>query len=200
MFHGESLTTEHACKVLEENRDIESEDTCIEEDVQKKRGRPRTRPIYPKKHSATDPEATMVTSNKSQRLEPSYKQHTMVDDKTGIIVDIELTTGEVNEGTRLIEGVNRLEAITGKKIERVTADASYAHPKTMRRWKIAEPTRSFHLCVSGQRHGIFRLDGFHMTGRTRQYDVLQVNSCNVLTRWRRVGYTEPRVAIVKFAN
>lgn len=125
----ESLTTEHACKVFEENRDIESEDTYIEEDVRKKRGRPRTRPIYPKKHSATDPEATMVTSNKSQRLEPSYKQHTMVDDNAGIIVDIELTTGEVNEGTRLIEGVNRLETITGKKVERVTADASYAHPK-----------------------------------------------------------------------
>lgn len=53
----------------------------------------------------------------------------MVDDKAGIIVDIELTTGEVNEGTRLMEGVERLETITGKKVERVTADAGYAHPK-----------------------------------------------------------------------
>lgn len=61
----ESLTTEHACKVLEENRDIETEDTSIEKEVQNKRGRPRTRPRYPKKYSTTDPEATMATSNKT---------------------------------------------------------------------------------------------------------------------------------------
>jgi transposase len=125
----ESLTTEHANKVLEENSDSGISDNPIEEEVQKKRGRPRTRPRYPKKHSTTDPEATLATSSKNRKLEPSYKQHTTVDDKAGVVVDIELTTGEINEGTKLIEGIERLEVLTGKKVERITADASYAHPK-----------------------------------------------------------------------
>ena len=52
-----------------------------------------------------------------------------LNDKAGVVVDVELTTGEVNEGTKLIEAIDRLETITGKPVERVTADASYAHPK-----------------------------------------------------------------------
>lgn len=114
----ESLTTEHACKVLEENET---------EEASKKRGRPRTRFEHPKKRSTTDPEATMATSRKDQRLEPTYKQHTTVDDKAGIIVDVELTTGEANEGAMLIDGIERVEAVTGKKVGRISADASYAH-------------------------------------------------------------------------
>lgn len=116
----ESLSTEHAQKVLEENEG--------EEALPKKPGRPRRRPPYPKKRSTTDPDATMATSRKDQRLQPSYKQHTTVDDQAGVIVDVELTTGEVNEGTKLTEGLKRVEAITGRKVERVTADATYAHP------------------------------------------------------------------------
>jgi len=115
----ESLSTEHAQKVLEEND---------EETIPKKPRRPRTHPTYPKKHSTTDPDATMATSRKDQRLEPSYKQHTTVDDKAGVIVDVELTTGEVNEGKQLIEGLSRVEVVTGIKVQRVTADGSYAHP------------------------------------------------------------------------
>lgn len=80
-----------------------------------------------KKRSRTDPEATLATSRKDQRLEPSYKQHTAVDDRAGVIVDVEMTTGEVNEGQRLPEAVERVEARTGRRIERVTADGAYAH-------------------------------------------------------------------------
>jgi transposase len=116
----DSLSTEHAQKVLEENE--------WEEDRPKKPGRPRTRPRYLKKRSATDPDATMATSRKDQRLEPSYKQHTTVDDQAGVIVDVELTTGEVNEGGKLTEGLDRVETVTDVKVKRVTADTSYAHP------------------------------------------------------------------------
>lgn len=115
----ESLSTEHAKRVLQENE---------EEDRPKKSGRPRTRPRYLKKRSATDPDATMATSRKDQRLEPSYKQHTTVDDQAGVIVDVELTTGEVNEGGKLTEGLERVEAVTDVRVKRVTADTSYAHP------------------------------------------------------------------------
>jgi hypothetical protein len=93
------------------------------------RGRPRTREKHPKKLSRTDPEATLATTRRDVRLEPSYKQHTAVDDKEGVIVDVELTTGEENEGKRLIDAVDRIEEATGKDLINITADASYAHAR-----------------------------------------------------------------------
>jgi len=118
----ESLTTKHADKVLEENCQSEDDDHS-----QAPRGRPRTKAPKQKKRSTSDPEATMATNNKKQRLEPSYKQHTAVDDRAGIIVDVALTTGETNEGQQLLEQIERVEANTDKTIKTVTADASYAH-------------------------------------------------------------------------
>ena len=55
-----------------------------------------------KKICTTDPEATMATSGRNQRLEPAYKQHTAVCDEAGVIIDVEITTGEINEGNELI--------------------------------------------------------------------------------------------------
>jgi hypothetical protein len=37
-----------------------------------------------------------------QRLERAYKQHTAVCDQAGVIVDVEATTGELNEGGELV--------------------------------------------------------------------------------------------------
>jgi hypothetical protein len=47
-----------------------------------------------KKVCSTDPDASMATNSKKQRLQPAYKQHTSVDDATGVIVDVEVVTGE----------------------------------------------------------------------------------------------------------
>lgn len=78
-----------------------------------------------KKLCATDPDASMATSSKKQRLQPSYKQHTAVDDATGVIVDVEVVTGEELDFGRFAE---RLDAIA-QTLERtpcvVTADAAY---------------------------------------------------------------------------
>jgi len=93
----------------------------------KKHGRPRSRTKKPKKHSLTDPDATLTTSKKSFRMEPSYKQHTAVDDAHGIIVDVEVTTGEASEGERLAHTIDRVQENTGQSIARVTADGGYAH-------------------------------------------------------------------------
>jgi transposase len=93
-----------------------------------KSGRSRTKPAKVKKQSTTDPEATMATSSHSRKLEPSYKQHTAVDDKCGVVVDATVTTGELNEGTQLMTQLDRIETNTGIKIATVTADAGYAHP------------------------------------------------------------------------
>lgn len=111
-----SLTEHHAERVLEEN--------VLEEEagdrVQKKAGKP-------KKRSTTDPDATMTTSSNNYRMEPSFKQHTAVDDVAGVIVDVEVSTGEANEGERLSEQLECVEATTGKKVATVTGDSAYAH-------------------------------------------------------------------------
>lgn len=82
-----------------------------------------------KKVCTTDPDATMATSGRNQRLEPSYKQHNAVCDEAGVIVDVEITTGELNEGNELIATVERIEATVGTHIAVVTADAGYAYAK-----------------------------------------------------------------------
>lgn len=123
----ESLTTQHAEKVLTENREGAPEEPPPEGGgTQKKRGRPRTRPEHPKKWSRTDPDASMATSRSDQRLEPSYKQHTAVDDLAGVVVDVELMTGQADEGAKLVEVLERVEELTGRKVEAVTADARYS--------------------------------------------------------------------------
>lgn len=122
-----SLTTEYVEKVLEANREEDSGDDESGE-APKRAGRPK-RARRPKKRSVTDPDASMVTSRKDQRMEPCFKQHTTVDDKAGVIVDVELTTGEENEGGKLLETLDRVEELTDTKVLAVTGDAAYAHPR-----------------------------------------------------------------------
>ena len=125
-----SLTTKHVDEVLEAN--------SPEDDPEgsggggPKPGRPRKHPEIPKKRSTTDPDCTMSTSNRQERLQPSYKQHTTVDDKAGVVVDVELTTGEVSEGKRLPEVIERAESVTGKHVACVTGDGGYAQPANYR--------------------------------------------------------------------
>ena len=121
----DSLTTEHVERVLETNQ--EEEEHHDKAPPTKRPGRPRTKPPKAKKRSTTDPEATMATSNKGYHLEPAYKQHTAVEDRSGVIVDVAVTTGEENEGGQVPEQLRRVEDATGDTAKTVTADASYAH-------------------------------------------------------------------------
>ncbi len=82
-----------------------------------------------KKVCTTDPDASMATSDRRQRLEPSYKQHTAVDDEAGVVLDVHVTTGEDNEGAELVPALDRVEALTGAKVSTATADAGYAYAK-----------------------------------------------------------------------
>lgn len=82
-----------------------------------------------KKICTTDPDATMSTSGRNQRLEPSYKQHTSVCDVAGVVVDIAVTTGETNEGAELVPAIERIEILTGNHVAIATADAGYAYAK-----------------------------------------------------------------------
>jgi len=82
-----------------------------------------------KKVCVTDPDATMATSGRNRRLEPSYKQHGAVDDAYGVILDVEVSTGELNEGQAILERLDAVVACTGTAIDTVTADAGYAYAK-----------------------------------------------------------------------
>ena len=121
----ESLTERHVEQVLAENS--ADDDDPSGGGTSPKRGRPRQNPPKTKKYSPTDPDATMATSCRQYHLEPTYKQHTAVDDQAGVIVDVEVTTGEASEGEQLPEQIERVETNTGTKPATVTADSGYAH-------------------------------------------------------------------------
>jgi transposase len=108
----DSIPQRHAEKVMQENVDEEQ------------------KPIKQKRYSTTDPEASLATNSRNHRLEPSYKQHTSVDDKVGVVVDVLVTTGERNEGEMVAQQIERVQNNTEKPIETLTADAGYAYAKT----------------------------------------------------------------------
>lgn len=124
----ESLVEDHAEQVLLENS-AEGDGNGRQAVAPSRQGRPRRHKRQPKKHSLTDPEATIATSSHERRMEPCFKQHTGVDDKSGVIVDVAVTTGEASEGTQLMEQLERVKANTGCTPKTVTADAGYAHPR-----------------------------------------------------------------------
>ena len=117
----DSMSTEHAEAVIEQNNH--------EGDKPNGPGRPRKKPPKPKKRSKTDPDATLTTSCNTFHMEPCYKQHAAVDDTCGVIVDVDVTTGEQSEGSQLPAQIERIENNTGKKIKTLTADSGYAHGK-----------------------------------------------------------------------
>jgi len=82
-----------------------------------------------KKVCTTDLDASMATNGRNRRLEPAYKQHAVVDDAFGVVLDVEVTTGEVNEGQVAIERLDAAAATTGVPIKTATADAGYAYAK-----------------------------------------------------------------------
>lgn len=118
----ESISEQHIENVLKENK----EDKEVESE---NRERSISKAGNVKKISKTDSEATLATGNSNFRMEPSYKQHTSVDDKSGVILDVQTTTGEVNEGKKLIQQIESIEKVTGQKIKRLTADSGYGHGK-----------------------------------------------------------------------
>jgi hypothetical protein len=69
----------------------------------------------------------MAANARNRRLEPAYKQHTAVDDKVGVILDV---APDWSNERRLTEPqVEDVEATTGIRIDTVTADAGYAYAK-----------------------------------------------------------------------
>jgi hypothetical protein len=71
----------------------------------------------------------MATTARNRRLEPSCKQHGIVDDVAGVVLDVEVTTGEINEGQEILDRLDAAAATTGAGRDAVTADAGTAHAK-----------------------------------------------------------------------
>lgn len=113
----ESLAVRHVDAVSEANEDV-----SVAQRDSRKSGKF-------KKVCVTDPDATMATNGRNRRLEPSFKQHAVVDDVCGVVLDVEVTTGETNEGQLIIERIDATVEITGVDVEIVTADAGYAYAK-----------------------------------------------------------------------
>ena len=71
----------------------------------------------------------MATTARHRRLEPCYKQHTAVDDVKGVVLDVAVTTGAVNEGETIEAQVDHVREVSGREIAAVTAAAGYAYAK-----------------------------------------------------------------------
>lgn len=180
----ESLTVAHVERVLEANRESDDDNAPNEPP---RRGRPRTKKPKAKKRSTTDPDASMATSNRTHHLEPSYKQHTAVDDWAGVIVDVAVDTGEANEGRQLLHQVERVESTTGLPVHTVTADKSYAHATNYG----ALEARGIEPVIPPQKTGQRKRGTQRIPARRFKYDARhQRVSCpagNVLERKGRSG-------------
>jgi hypothetical protein len=66
----------------------------------------------------------MATSSKAP-LRPAYKQHTAVDDQEGVVVDVEIVTGEEHDTGRFEERLDAIEDTVGAPPDRITADTIY---------------------------------------------------------------------------
>ncbi|ANI80105.1 IS1182 family transposase [Sphingobium sp. EP60837] len=85
-----------------------------------------------KKVCVTDPDASMATNGRNRRLEPAYKQHTAADDAASVVVDVEVVTGEENEGMAVAARLDAIVGTTGRPIDIATMDAGYAYAKVFR--------------------------------------------------------------------
>lgn len=115
----ESLASRHVDAVAEANSG--------EADAGVQRGGKQTGRF--KKVCITDPDASMATTARNRRLEPSYKQHAVVDDVRGVVLDVEVTTGEINEGQLIVDRLDATAATTGQAVTTATADAGYSYAK-----------------------------------------------------------------------
>ena len=113
----ESLAERHAEKVVREN---DSEET----EKGKGRGGGGSGPV-----SRTDPDARLARKSARAGFEPSYKHHAVVDDERGVVLDVEVTEGTLNEREMMEPQLDAVRELTGRAPAVVTADSGYAYSK-----------------------------------------------------------------------
>jgi hypothetical protein len=95
----DSIAERHITAVIEENRDNSQPAVQTSE----------------KRTSSTDPDASLATSDRRMRAQPCYKQHTTVDDTAGIVMDVTITSGDINEGDLVEQQL--LSAVSGSPVD-----------------------------------------------------------------------------------
>lgn len=145
-----------------------------------------------KKLCITDPDATMATSSAGRQLLPSYKQHTSVDDRAGVIVDIEVVTGEESDFARMSERLDALEVTLGRRPGTVTADRAYGIGRvyvalSRREIEAVIPPRPVTRPGSAKGFPVerFRYDARHDLVRCPRRKVLTPRSTTKTGRWFR---------------
>lgn len=88
-------------------------------------------PTGPRTIIRTDPDAGLGRNCLEPMPRPSYKQHQVADEKQGVIVDVAVTAGNVNENTQFQEAVQRAKERIGD-VGAVTADKGYDGGKNLK--------------------------------------------------------------------
>jgi len=137
----------------------------------------------------------MATSRADHPLEPSFKQHTAVDDASGVILDAAVSTGEANEGCQLQEQLQRIEAATRTAVQTVTADAAYGHGRNYEALEQRgteavippprEPRRARRIPLRR-----FKYDGKHGMVRCPGGKVLRPTRTNAKGTWYRAAVSD----------
>ena len=142
----------------------------------------------------TDPDASMATSAAGRQLLPSYKQHTSVDDCAGIIVDIEVVTGEESDFARMAERLDALEVTLGRRPGTVTADKAYGIGKVYKALSdrdIAAVIPPRPTTRPGNAKGFpmerFRYDALHDIVRCPRKQLMTPRSATKPGRWFRAA-------------
>ena len=113
----ESLAAHHAEKVIQENP--------VDDEAGKKGGgRGGGGPV-----SRTDPDARLARKSARARSEPSYKHHAAVDDERGVVLDVTVTEGTLDERKMMASHIEAVSELSGRAPELVTADSGYAYSK-----------------------------------------------------------------------
>ncbi len=114
-----SLAERHAEKVVREN------DSADETEKKGKgRGGGGSGPV-----SRTDPDARLARKSARAGFEPSYKHHAVVDDERGVVLDVAVTEGTLNEREMMEPQLDAVCELTGRAPGVVTADSGYAYSK-----------------------------------------------------------------------
>jgi transposase len=186
----ESITTQYAEKVIRENP---------AEEKSQSDGTGLSLTGRPKKLSSTDPDATLTTSSSDFRMEPSFKQHTAVDDQSGVILDVKTTTGEVSEGKELLGQIERVEETTGKKKHLLPQIRAMRILKITISWKSVRLRQLFRLRRNHQNRNVFRCIVSSMMRKIGLSAVHAAKSSCVQVRQQKAGYIGPQQPIVQTA-
>ena len=124
----ESLVADYAGAAIEEN-------ATTPEPARRRSG---------KRVSVTDPDASLATADRRVQAQPSYKQHTAVDDRAGVVLDVELTTGGTNEGDLVEPHLKNVSRITGRAIGCRPRMAATPTPRRTKLPSDMASIRSFH--------------------------------------------------------